>query len=136
MKISFLAIAAAVAVAVCAMVVGCGTTLAPGGPYAAMTNGTNIYKADLSIVTSYNELDAFVSWESSNHAWVASNYPAIVPIANNVRSNAATWEATAVALRNAYVANSTVSNQTAMATAIAVMQAAVNQTSNYITLKP
>lgn len=114
---------------------GCNrATLAPGGVYSAQANGTNIYQADLAIVTSYDELDAFVTWEKANHAWLASNYPPVVASANNIRVNAPHWRDTAVKLRNAYAAISTAANSNAMATAIAVMEAGANQVTNYLTL--
>lgn len=117
--------------------VGCSkTTLAPGGAYANMPNGTNAFNADLPIVTAYNEMDAFVVSEANNHAWYASNFPVAVTAANYIRANGSNWCDTAVAARKAFVANSSSSNQTVLDNALAVISVAVSQATNYIKLKP
>lgn len=115
---------------------GCATKLDPAGVYGSQTNGMALYQADLAIVTAYNELDAFVTWEQANHSFLASNAPAAVAAANTIRAKAPEWRDTAVVLRNTYAAQPTGSNYNAMQTGLAVLQAAVSQATNYLQVVP
>jgi hypothetical protein len=134
---SLLAGVAALAVGVCLLVTGCNSvSLAPGGVYANMANGTNIFEAHLAVTTAYAEMDALVSLEASNHAYFAANYPAVVATANTIRANGPKWRDTAVNLIGVYTTNSTAANSNAMATAIAVMTAAAVNSTNYFNLLP
>lgn len=134
---NLLLVVSALTLSVCLLVTGCSkTTLAPGGAYANMVNGTNAFNADLPIVTAYNEMDAFVTFETGNHVWLAKEYPYVVSAANTIRANGSNWCNTAVLARNAFVASSSVDNQTALNNALAVISVAVSQSTNYIKLKP
>ena len=111
---------------------GCATKLDPAGVYGSQTNGMVLYQADLTITTAYNEFDAFLSWETANHAWLVTNAPQVVAAANSIRVNAPKWIASAVALRQSYAANATAENATALNTALSVITTAVSQAQTYM----
>lgn len=129
--LSWLAMLPLIMLALCFMA-GCATHLDPTGVYGAQTNGAILFSADSTIVNGYNAMDAFLVWEAANHAFLATNAPAAVKAANTIRAKAPQWRDTAVALRNAYASNATASNATALATGLAVIETAINQTTNYV----
>ena len=101
---------------------GCGT-LDPAGVY----HGDKLlYTADVTLADAYDALHGFVQWEYANRAALASQ-PAIRESADRVRAEAPQWFASALAVRDAYAAAPTTANQSALASALAVIQAAVTQ---------
>ena len=101
---------------------GCGT-LDPAGVY----HGDKVlYAADQTLGDAYTALHRFVQWEYDNRAALASQ-PAIRQAADQVRAQSPQWFAAALALRDAYAASSTAADADALATALAVIQAAVTQ---------
>lgn len=110
----------------CFSVIGCGT-LNKSGVY----NGDKfLYSTDLTLVTSKDVLQAFVSWEKNNRA--AINNPDIKKAADSIRLGAPKWYASALAVRDAYAANPSTDNKNAVVSVLAVIQAAVTQASSYM----
>jgi hypothetical protein len=102
--------------------------LNPSGVY----KGDDIlYRADLTITTSYQVMHTFVKWEYENRVVVAK-WPEIKHSADVVRLNAKQWLGTAIALRQTYSANPTAENRTSLETALAVLQTAMNQATAYM----
>jgi len=105
-----------------AALTGCGT-LDPAGVYHG---DKPLYTADVALTGAYDALHAFVRWEYENRAALASQ-PEIRQAADRVRAQAPQWFASAMALRDAYAATPSTANQSALASALAVIQAAVTQ---------
>lgn len=129
--------------ALAATLVACKSTLDSTGVYAngAAFNSTNapsasagmtLYNADLAIVTAYNTLDGFVSWEKQNQA-ILAQWPQIHQTANNIRTNAPKWIHSAVVARDAYQSSASSTNATALTTTLSVLSAAVSQATTYVT---
>lgn len=109
------------------------TTLDPQGVYAQPgAGGVVVYDLDLSIATSKNVIEGFLTWEKANRALIEPKYPQIRGYADQLRQNAPKWLQSAVALRDAYAANPTSANKTAFDTAMAVLDAAVTQAQAYL----
>lgn len=106
---------------------GCGS-LSPDGPYAG---DEILYTADQTIVTSYDLLHTFVTWEYENRAALASQ-PEIKRAADHVRANAPQWIASASALREAYAANPTPETRRSLQGAIGVLRAALTEAVRYM----
>src|SRR6266576_4478192 len=83
-----------------------------------------LYDSELAIVTSYDLLDAFLKWETSNRA-ALSTVPEIKKSADNIRKDSKRWFASAHALRDAYAANPTSENRTALQSSLSVIHAAL-----------
>ena len=98
--------------ALAAFLPGCGT-LDTSGPYAG---DATLYKADSTVWTAYQAVDAALKWETANDVTVSAS---VRNAANSLRVNFPKAEASYAALRAAYVANATAGNQ-------ASLQAAVN----------
>lgn len=109
------------------LLVGCGT-LNPIGPYKG---DKVLYDADQVIVTGYDILHIYVTWEYQNREALAVE-PKIKASADHVRTNAKKWFSTAKELRSVYVSSATDTNKTALQKAIAVIRAAVVEASSYL----
>lgn len=108
-------------------VVSCGH-LASDGPYKG---DKFLYETDNTIVTSFEMLHSFVSWEYSNRT-ILAGHPEIKASADVVRKNAKRWRDSAIALRKAYAANPTQENKDALTTSIKVIQTALTEATSYI----
>jgi hypothetical protein len=95
-----------------------------------------LFEADQSIVTGYELLRVFVTWERNNRAALAS-FPQIKTSADNVRRHAEEWIDTATRLREAYAASPTPDNRSALADALRVIrQALIEATTQLSTYGP
>jgi hypothetical protein len=127
-RITMLLAAALLGTACLITLPGCGT-LAAGGAY----NGDHtLYQADSVINTSYLALHGFVTFEYQNRALLAS-HPEVRAAADNVRLHAHDWLNSAIALREAYAANKTAANATALQGAITIIQTALTQAAALMT---
>ena len=110
----------------------CATSLAPSGAYTDKT----LYDADPVISTSYSVLHSFVTFEYTNRATLQAANPttavAIKAAADNVRLNSRAWIASAMALRDAYKANPTTDGASKLTAAIAILQTALSQATQYL----
>ena len=123
MKTSLLYLALAVA-----LLCGACRNLDQTGAYKG---DQTLYAADLTITTSYQLFDTFVTWEYSNRAALAAQ-PQIRVAADKVRAQAKAWIGSAIVLREAYAANPTADNKAALATSLSVLQAALNEATKYL----
>ncbi len=106
---------------------GCAT-LEKSGPY----NGDEVlYRADLVIVTSTDVFKAFVKWEYVNRE-ALKDKPQVKEAADKVRRNAKQWVSSAMVLRDAYRANPTDEARTKLQTSLAVLQAALSESTHYL----
>lgn len=106
---------------------GC-RSLDPDGPY----QGDEVaYNTELTIVTSKNLIDLFVSWEKDNREPLRQ-WPQIKQYADFVRANAKDWFATANAAYDTYKANPTAENADKVKTALAVLKTALKEATRYI----
>lgn len=104
----------------------CGT-LAPG----VYNKDEVLYRADTAITASYDVFDTFVTFEYINRAALASK-PEIKKAADKIRANAKKWTDSAIVLREAYVAAPTPENRDALKASIAVIRAALLESTKYI----
>lgn len=105
---------------------GCGT-LAKDGVYQS---DKALYSADMTIASSYDLLYRFVIFERQNRVVLAS--PEIKAAADRIRLGAPTWFASALNLRDAYKLNPTGANRNALNSAMAVLHAAVLESTRYL----
>ncbi len=123
---------ASLLVALCAFAFAACGTLEKTGPY----QGDDVlYRADVTITTSYQALHGFVTWEYENRAALAGQ-PQIRHAADQVRQNAEKWTNSAIALREAYAANPTPETKASLVKALGVLQAAMSEATKYLTLPP
>jgi hypothetical protein len=119
------------------LLMGCGT-LDKSGIYQG---DTVLYNAELATTEGKDMLHTFVKWEYDNRAFLRQ-WPQIKEAADDVRLHAKSWVASAIALRNAYVANPTQDTRSALEASVIVIRAALNQATVYMatpingTLKP
>ena len=78
---------------------GCKIKLDPAGVYHG---NTLLYDADVTIDTTHQALESFVSWEAANDSFLITNAPAITRAADFVRKNGPGWLKTATLARNKY----------------------------------
>lgn len=108
-------------------IVGCAQ-LDKSGPYKG---DTVLYNADNVITSSYDILHEFVKWEYANRSSLSSQ-PAIREAASQIRLNASKWIDTAIVLREAYAADPSDANKTALNTGIGVLRAALGEVTKYM----
>lgn len=108
-------------------ITGC-RNVAPGGVY---DGDKALYNAELSINTSKDMLDTFVTWEKANREVLAA-WPEIGQAAQYIRANAKDWFASAHAARDAYVANPTSENRSKLTKALAVLRTVLTEASGYM----
>lgn len=106
---------------------GC-RTLAPGGVYQG---DKYLEESELAITTSYDLLHTYVTWEYQNRA-ALSKWPEIKKSADNIRANSKQWFASAHNLHDAYAANKSEANRTALNTVIGVLRSALTEASKYM----
>lgn len=106
---------------------GCGS-LDPAGVYHS---DRILYEAESNIAVSYQVIQSFVAWEKENRAALAA-WPEIRGAADVMRAQAPRWFQTAHAWRDAYAANASAENQTALASALAVLHAGVAEAAGYM----
>lgn len=110
-----------------ALVTGCAK-LAPSGPY----NGDAfLYNSDLSIVTSKDVLETFVTWEKANRPALAK-YPEIRKFADDLRKNAPGWYKSAITIRDTYSTTKSQESKSALTTVLATLEAATTQAATYM----
>lgn len=113
--------------ALCFFSSGC----APLDPAGVYHGDQVLHKAELTITTSYDVIHTYVTWEKENRAALAA-YPEIKTSAEVMRAGAKQWFATANALHDAYAASPTPENRDALATALAVLQTALDEAVKYM----
>jgi len=110
------------------LLAGCGS-LDPAGVYQG---NLALYQADLALSSSYNVLHGFVQWEYDNRA-ALSSMPSIKAAADRVRTGAPQWFGSALALRDAWQANPSSTNQASLQQSLAVIQQATVEAIAYMT---
>lgn len=127
MKTAFLYFALAVA-----LLCGACRSLDQSGPYKG---DQALYSADITITTSYQLFDTFVTWEFANRAALTAR-PEIRAAADKVRAHAKEWIGSAIVLREAYAANPTTANRDKLTLSLGVLQAALNEATKYLVQTP
>lgn len=94
-----------------------------------------LYDSDFAIATAYSVVHSFVKYEYDNRAALAGT-PEIKKSADKIRAGAPGWFKSAVAVRDAYAANPTVENRTALQKALDVLQQAVIEANRNLVAKP
>lgn len=115
-----------------ALLFGACRSLDQTGPYKG---DQVLYSADLTITTSYQLFDTFVTWEYTNRASLAAR-PEIRTAADKVRAHAKEWIGSAIVLREAYAANPTTANREKLGASLKLLQAALNEATRYIATTP
>lgn len=90
-----------------------------------------LYNAELSVVTAYELLHAFVTWEKDNRQALAAQ-PEIRKAADNIRAHSKEWFDSAHRLRDAYAANPTDENRNNLTAALGIIRAALTEASGYM----
>lgn len=109
------------------LMTGC-STVDKDGPYQG---DSVLYNADKTILDSYDLLHSFVSWEYANRAALAK-WPEIRAAADEVRRNAERWIGSAQVLREAYAADPSPANKDALRKSLAMLRAALSETTQYL----
>lgn len=91
-----------------------------------------LYQTDQAVVTTFNLFDVYVKWEYNNRALLTSR-PEVRKSADYIRANAKQWRNTVLALRDAYAANPSADNKLNLTKALAVIQAAMTEATQYLT---
>lgn len=87
------------------LIVGaCTLKPAPGGPYEGKQF---LFDMDRSIDNSFSTLDAFMSWELQNHAYLMTSSPSIFVAEEMIRTNAPLWRKAVGVARAQYIQLST-----------------------------
>jgi hypothetical protein len=110
------------------LLLGCQTNLVPDGIY---DGDVALYRAESTIVSSYELMDNFLLWEYENRASMAS-MPEVKEAADVIRANGEEWIDTAIALVEAYKLNPTKENQINLNQAVAVIQTALTEAAKYM----
>lgn len=92
--------------------------------------GDQIYGNAVQLITQTGD------WELANHAYLASNYPAVVKYVNYMRLNAPVWEEDYRAARAQFIRNPVSTNQTFYQNAVAILQAGQAGVSNQVNTLP
>lgn len=108
----------------CLILASCATLL-PG-------NDPVVVNAERTANLASDTFDTFLKIEYDNHTALESVSPEIGKYAESLRVHAPTWLATLRALTKAYKFNRTVENKASLQTAVAVVVAAMQESSNYI----
>jgi len=106
---------------------GCAT-LDASGPYKG---DKALYVADTTLVTAYDVLDRFVTFEYQHRAALAGQ-PSIQQSADNIRINAPRWFRDAIIARDAYAVHPIPSNHTALQNSVRIIQSAIQTASGYL----
>jgi hypothetical protein len=116
------------ALAATLLLAGCAS-LDPNGVYQG---NLTLYQTDVALASSYDVLHGFVEWEYNNRAAMSST-PAIKAAADRVRAGAPQWFASALALRDAWQANPSSTNQASLQQSLALIQQATVEAIAYMT---
>lgn len=126
-KIKIKTVVAAVLALVVLVAVGC-RSLAPGGVY---DGDKLLYESEVTIVTSYNLVDAYLKWEADNEV-LLRKWPEIHQSAQKLRTEFPQWYNSANALHDAYEATRDVETGKKLATTVALLRAALNEAALYM----
>lgn len=85
-----------------------------------------IYHTELSIVTSYDVIQAFVQWEHENRA-ILAQWPEIKEKADVMRARAPAWFATAHAAHDAYKLDPSDANKTSLELSLSILRTALTE---------
>jgi len=107
---------------------GCKATLDPTGVYHG---DAVLFKADQTIGLAYKTLNGFVTWEYKNRETLAK-YPEVTKAADFVRLNARDWFLKAVQARELWKAVKSPENQSALETAIGVLDIALKDATTWM----
>ncbi len=88
--------------------------------------------AQIAERTGNDTFDAFVHLDRANEVWLKANAPEIHKYANVIRRNGDAWVNSAIAASKAYAANRTPQGKANLDTALAVLNAAIAQSTQYI----
>lgn len=110
------------------LIAGCGT-LDPAGVYQG---DRTLYDADLVIVSSYDTLHGFVSWEYENRDALAK-WPELRKAADFIRAGARDWITSAIALREAYKLQPGPETRTALERGLDLLRQSTLQATKYLT---
>ena len=101
------------------LLTGCGSLDSTG----VYQGNLALYQTDVALASSYGVLHGFVQWEYDNRAALSST-PSIKAAADRVRTGAPQWFGAALALRDAWQANPSSTNQSSLQQSLAVIQQA------------
>lgn len=108
----------------CFILAGCATIL-PG-------NDPVVVNAERTANLASDTFDTFLKIEYDNRAALETVSPEIHKYAESLRAHAPTWLASLRSLTKAYKFNRTAENKASLQTAVAVVVAAMQESSNYI----
>jgi len=127
-KIPLLALVALLTIG--ALAPGCTRSLDPAGVYAG---DDVLHTTELTITTSYEVVQTFVTWEKENRAALAQ-YPELTKAADAMRSGAPQWFKSAHALRDAYAADPSPENRDQLQTSLRLLRAALTEAASYMAI--
>lgn len=99
---------------------------------STFTGDKVVVTSEISERTGNDTLDAFVNLDRANQAWMVANAPTVHAYANVIRRNGVRWLQSARAATRAYKMNRTPEGKVNMDTALAVLNAAISQSTQYI----
>jgi hypothetical protein len=115
----------------CSLFAGCSQTLQNTADKPSPYKGDQVlYAQDVSIIGTSDSLKDFLSWELRWRGIVPKD---ITAFADKVRSNLATWNGSAIRLRDAYAANPTTENEAGYRAALAELRQALTESAIYLT---
>ncbi len=103
-------------------------------PTGAYKSDKVLYDADLALLSSYEGIHAFVTFEYNNRTTLKN--PDMTAFADNLRRNFPKWWTSALALRDAYKGAPNAGTQTALQKIIATMREAAVQATAYMVAPP
>lgn len=106
----------------------CQTRLDPAGPYHG---DALLWEVDGVIVNGHDALQAFVTWEEDNRPALAA-VPSIKLLADRIVAQGPSWFSTALALRDAYKANPSAENKTALDLGTSLLRASIKEALTYL----
>ncbi len=107
-----------------AMFLGACATILPG-------NDPVLVNAERTTSLAYTTFDSFFALERQQEVYVKENIPAVHKFANNLRGTAPKYLASARAATEAYRLNRDADNKATLNTAVAILQAALDQVQYY-----
>lgn len=110
-----------------ALTFGC-RTLDPAGVYRG---DQVLYESELAIVTSYDVIHTFVTWEKQNRPALA-RWPQIKDAADRMRAGSPAWFATARAAHDAYKLDPSAVNKSALDVSLALLRTALAESMRYM----
>lgn len=107
---------------------GCKHTLEPGGPYSSPV----VYDVELTIVTSWDILDAVMEWEDDNRL-ALSKYPEVGRALDAIRARAPGEHLRAIRLAEVYEATLSQEDKTAAEKATAILRSTATEALSFMT---